>query len=162
AAAEPLRLSDAIRAPEPVRPAVPEPIVEAPPAPVRATTYEPPPPVREREPVVAAAPPPVAQPPATSLADGAGTDQTAQWWLAAWARWSGWKGSLGFPEATREELGKYPYLLSVPIQDSADFEEGLLAYGYSIILEHVEKQSPGCVGSALDSLKTGQMKPVGT
>ncbi len=162
AAAEPVRLADAIRAPEPVRIAAAEPVVEASrpePARIPPPTYEPPPaPVREREPVVAAAPPPIAQPSAASLTDAS----AAQWWLAAWARWSGWKSSLAFPQATREELGKYPYLLSVPIQESADFEEGLLAYGYSIILEHVEKQSPGCVGSALDSLKTGQMKPVGT
>jgi hypothetical protein len=162
AAAEPVRLADAIRAPEPVRIAAAEPVVEASrPEPARTPppTYEPPPaPVREREPVVAAAPPPIAQPSAASLTDAS----AAQWWLAAWARWSGWKSSLAFPQATREELGKYPYLLSVPIQESADFEEGLLAYGYSIILEHVEKQSPGCVSSALDSLKTGQMKPVGT
>ena len=162
AAAEPVRLADAIRAPEPVRIAAAEPVVEASrpePARMPPPTYEPPPaPVREREPVVAAAPPPIAQPSAASLTDAS----AAQWWLAAWARWSGWKSSLAFPQATREELGKYPYLLSVPIQESADFEEGLLAYGYSIILEHVEKQSPGCVGSALDSLKTGQMKPVGT
>jgi hypothetical protein len=166
AAAEPVRLADAIRAPEPVRVAAAEPVVDAPrpePARIPPATYEPPPaPARVREPVVAVAPPPIAQPSAASLADASGTDQTAQWWLAAWARWSGWKSSLAFPQATREELGKYPYLLSVPIQESADFEEGLLAYGYSIILEHVEKQSPGCVGSALDSLKTGQMKPVGT
>jgi hypothetical protein len=162
AAAEPVRLADAIRAPEPVRIAAAEPVVEASrpePARMPPPTYEPPPaPVREREPVVAAAPPPIAQPSAASLTDAS----AAQWWLAAWARWSGWKSSLAFPQATREELGKYPYLLSVPIQESADFEEGLLAYGYSIILEHVEKQSPGCVSSALDSLKTGQMKPVGT
>jgi hypothetical protein len=169
-APEPVRLSDAIRAPEPVRTPEPEPIVQAPPPPPLETidrrpppTYEPPPePVREREPVVAAAPTPVAQQPAASLADASGTDQTAQWWLAAWARWSGWKNTLGFPEATREELAKYPYLLSVPIQQSPEFEEGLLAYGYSIILEHVEKQNPGCIGNALNSLKTGQMKPVGT
>src|SRR5438552_17346612 len=62
----------------------------------------------------------------------------------------------------REELSKYPYLMSVPIQQSPDFEEGLLAYGYSIIMEHVEKQSPGAVGNALNNLKSGQMKPVGT
>ena len=62
----------------------------------------------------------------------------------------------------REELAKYPYLLSVPIQQSPEFEEGLLAYGYSIIMEHVEKQKPGSVGNALNNLKTAQTKPVGT
>ena len=80
-------------------------------------------------------------------------DETAQWWLAAWARWSGWKNTLEFPDAVREELGKYPYLLAVPIQESPEHEDGLLAYGYSILMEHVEKQKPGCVGNALQSLR---------
>lgn len=164
---EPVRLADAMGVPEPVRAVEAESLVHAsslepsgapPPTDEPPLSYEPPPPpVREHEAVVAAPSPATQQ-----LGDGSGTDQTAQWWLAAWARWSGWKGSLAFPEATRGELAKYPYLLSVPIQQSAEFEEGLLAYGYSIILEHVEKQTPGCVGNALDSLKTGQMKPVGT
>src|SRR5256886_3015605 len=111
-------------------------------------------PVRMPEPTV------VAPQPAAPRGEPSAPDETAQWWLAAWARWSGWKNTLAFPEAVREELSKYPYLLSVPIQQSPDFEEGLLAYGYSIIMEHVEKQSPGAVGNALNNLKSGQMKPV--
>src|SRR5207247_599802 len=83
-------------------------------------------------------------------------EESAHGWRAAWARWSGWKNTRAFPAAVREELSKYPYLLSVPIQQSPDFEEGLLAYGYSIIMEHVEKQSPGAVGNALNNLKSGQ------
>ena len=143
-------------------PVEPEPSDEPPP-PEPAPSDEPPPePAYEPEPVVASAPPGPTQQPAASRSETSGTDETAQWWLAAWARWSGWKNTLGFPEATREELGKYPYLLSVPIQQSPEYEDGLLAYGYSIILQHVEKQSPGAVGNALDNLKTGQMKPVGT
>jgi hypothetical protein len=93
--------------------------------------------------------------------DPSAPDETAQWWLAAWARWSGWKSSLEFPAAVREELSKYPYLLSVPIQKSPEYEDGLLAYGYSILMDHVEKQNPGCVGNALNSLKPGQSRPVG-
>ena len=46
----------------------------------------------------------------------------------------------------REELSKYSYLLSVPMQKSHEYEDGLLAYGYSILVDHVEKQNPGCVG----------------
>ena len=129
AAPEPVRIAEAMRAPEPVR--MPEPTVAAP-------------------------------QPAAPRGEPSAPDETAQWWLAAWARWSGWKNTLAFPEAVREELSKYPYLLSVPIQQSPDFEEGLLAYGYSIIMEHVEKQSPGAVGNALNNLKSGQMQPVGT
>jgi outer membrane biosynthesis protein TonB len=95
------------------------------------------------------------------VADPSAPDETAQWWLAAWARWSGWKSSLEFAGAVREELSKYPYLLSVPIQKSPEYEDGLLAYGYSILMDHVEKQNPGCVGNALNSLKPGQSRPVG-
>jgi hypothetical protein len=100
-------------------------------------------------------------PGAEVVIDPSAPDETAQWWLAAWARWSGWKSSHDFAAAVREELGKYPYLLSVPIQKSPEYEDGLLAYGYSILMDHVEKQNAGCVGNALNSLKPGQTRPVG-
>jgi hypothetical protein len=119
-------------------------------------TYEPPPEPPKPEP----APPPVERAPAATAAapsaPASAPDETAQWWLAAWARWSGWKTSMNFPDAAKEEISKYPYLLSVPIQESPDYEDGLLAYGYSIIMEHIEGQSPGCVGNALNNLKSGQ------
>ena len=115
--------------------------------------------VREPEPVAAA---PAAAPSAAGRGDGSGSDESAQWWLSASARWSGWKNTLGFPEATREEITKYPYLLSAPIRQSLEFEEGLLAYGYSLILDHVEKQSPGCIANALTNLKSDPSKPIGT
>jgi len=107
--------------------------------------------------MVEAAPPPEPE----AAVESSGPDETAQWWLAAWARWSGWKSSHDFASAVREELGKYPFLLSVPIQRSPEYEDGLLAYGYSILMDHVEKQNPGCVGNALNSLKPGQTRPVG-
>jgi len=123
---------------------------------------EPPPP----PPVIAAAPEPVLAPaaaaePSGGAAEASAPDETAQWWLAAWARWSGWKSSHAFADAVREEVAKYPYLLCVPIQQSPEYEDGLLAYGYSILMDHVEKQNPGCVGNALNSLKPGQTRPVG-
>jgi hypothetical protein len=61
----------------------------------------------------------------------------------------------------REELSKYSYLLSVPMQKSHEYEDGLLAYGYSILVEHVEKQTPGCVSNALNRLKSGSGTSVG-
>jgi hypothetical protein len=163
---EPVRMADAMRVSEPVR--APEPSVPPPRAPEPIVT--PPPPREPRRPVeeklerVPAAhhEPPATPQPAAPHGEPSAPDETAQWWLAAWARWSGWKNTLAYPEAVREELAKYPYLLSVPIQQSPEFEEGLLAYGYSIIMEHVEKQKPGSVGNALNNLKTGQTKPVGT
>jgi len=129
---------------EPVAPPPPEPPPPPPPRPVAR-----PEPVR----IAAASPRPAAEPSAP--------DETAQWWLAAWARWSGWKSTHNFADVVKEELGKYPYLLSVPIQKSPEYDDGLLAYGYSILMDHVEKQSPGCVGNALNSLKAGVTKPVG-
>jgi hypothetical protein len=133
----------------------PEPVVtptlDAPPLELEMS---PPPP--EPAPTQVASAPAIEAPPEPS-----GPDETAQWWLAAWARWSGWKSSLDFAAAVREELGKYPFLLSVPIQQSPEFEDGLLAYGYSILMDHVEKQNPGCVGNALNSLKPGQARRVG-
>ena len=94
-------------------------------------------------------------------------DEAAQWWVSAWARWTSWKGTLSFTDAVKEELGKYNYVLSVPIQKSTDYEEGLLAYGYSILLDHIEHRHSGFVNKALNSLKTfqpgaaGQPKSVG-
>jgi hypothetical protein len=105
----------------------------------------------------------VAEAPATAEpgSSAGGPDETAQWWLAAWARWSGWKSTHDFPSAVREELGKYPYLLSVPIRTSPAYEDGLLAYGYSILMAHVEKHNRGCVGNALNRLKPGPNRPIG-
>lgn len=110
----------------------------------------------------AAPPAATARTPAVEAApEPATADETAQWWLAAWARWSGWKNTLEYGDAIREEIGKYPYLLSVPIQQSPQYEDGLVAYGYSILMEHVERQKPGCIGNALANLKTGRARPVG-
>jgi outer membrane biosynthesis protein TonB len=169
-------------APEPPRPVAEQPPVVAPPlvvAPAPVATREPepivaaapvaPPPTPEAPPKpVVAAPAPPAKPkapepasaPAAASSGDASFDETAQWWLAAWARWSGWRGTK-FPDAVKEELGKYPYLLSVPMQHSHEYEDGLLSYGYSILVEHVEKQSPGCVGNALNRLKAGSGSSVG-
>lgn len=91
-------------------------------------------------------------------------DEAAQWWVSAWARWTSWKSTLAFGDAVKQELSKYSYLLSVPIQKTTDYEEGLLSYGYSIVLEHVERQNAGFVARALNSLKTfspGPGKSVG-
>ena len=146
----PLRVAEAASAPlemESVTDAGTAPLTVEPPAELQMVEREP-----ESEPE-----------PASSAGEqeSAAPDETAQWWLAAWARWSGWKSSLAFADAVREELSKYPYLLSVPIRQSAEYEDGLLAYGYSIVMEHVEKQNPGCVGNALSSLEPAEGRPVG-
>src|SRR5213594_1304456 len=93
---------------------------------------------------------------AAEAVEQAAQDEAAQWWVSAWARWTSWKGTLSFADAVKEELGKYSYVLSVPIQKSTDYEEGLLAYGYSILLDHIEHRFSGFVNKALNSLKTFQ------
>jgi hypothetical protein len=157
-------------------PVIPEPVVAAPPPAESATreltleekldrmpppVYAPPPEPLTLEPrTPPPAPPPAPRPQPVAAAPSA-PDETAQWWLAAWARWSGWKGTLSVADAAKEEISKYPFLLSVPIQKAPEYEDGLLAYGYSIIMEHIEAQSPGCVGNALNNLKAGQGASVG-
>jgi hypothetical protein len=142
----------------------PEPVVAAPPPvappPLRVVTRAPAVEERPAKPTRAPAPEPVAAPAAASTSSDASFDESAQWWLAAWARWSGWRGTT-FADAVREELTKYSYLLSVPVQHSHEYEDGLLSYGYSILVEHVEKQNPGCVGNALNRLKPGTGGSVG-
>jgi hypothetical protein len=104
---------------------------------------------------------------ASQAGEQAGQDEAAQWWVSAWARWTSWKGTLSFADAVKEELGKYNYVLSVPLQKSTDYEEGLLAYGYSILIDHIEHLHAGFVNKALNSLKTfqpgqpGQARTVG-
>src|SRR5262245_43082329 len=76
-------------------------------APARNIIAEPREPATPRE----SAPQPQPQP-----ADQGGGDEAAQWWVSAWARWTSWKGTLSFTDAVKEELTKYHYVFSVPIQ----------------------------------------------
>jgi class 3 adenylate cyclase len=72
------------------------------------------------------------------------------WWAAAYAAWSQWKPSgLAWAHALREEVRRYPYLLSVQLRASADHDDGRLAGGYFLLLEHVENQSPGFMRTIL-------------
>jgi hypothetical protein len=165
--AEPLaELEAAVPAPDPraLENEPPALELEPEPTPVLERERSPLPTVPEPEPAVERPERAAAEPEAVAPAPGpetSGPDETAQWWLAAWARWSGWKSSHDFTVAAREELGKYPYLLSVPIQTSPEYEDGLLAYGYSLLMHHVEQQNPGSVGNALNSLKPGRSSRVG-
>src|SRR3989454_9080447 len=72
------------------------------------------------------------------------------WWAAAYAAWSQWKPSrLAWAHALREEVRRDPYLLSVQLRASADHDDGRLAGGYFLLLEHVENQSPGFMRTIL-------------
>jgi hypothetical protein len=81
-----------------------------------------------------------------------------RWWAGAYAAWSQWKPSgLAWAHALRAEVEKYPYLLSVNIRASADHDDGQLAGGYFLLLEHLENQSPTLMRTALDrAIETAQ------
>src|SRR5216117_433151 len=151
--------------PAPAAPPPPAPAAPPPPAPVAprprapgaspppAPAAPPPPAAPVKQEVAAAAPAPE-EDSAPQVVETAALDEGAQWWVSAWARWTSWKGTIDFKAGVKQELGKYAYLLSVPIQQSAEYEEGLLAYGYSVLLDFVERQRPGIVTKALNRLKT--------
>src|SRR5213593_3670871 len=139
-------------APPPPAPAAPPP--RAPGASPPPAPAAPPPPAAPVKQEVAAAAPAPEEDSAPQVVETAALDEGAQWWVSAWARWTSWKGTIDFKAGVKQELGKYAYLLSVPIQQSAEYEEGLLAYGYSVLLDFVERQRPGIVTKALNSLKT--------
>jgi len=114
----------------------------------------PPEPVKERpkepEPAPAAAPrssvaTALAPPPLDERAIG------VRWWAAGYAAWSQWKPSgLAWAHALRAEIGRFPYLLSVHIRTAEDHDDGQLAGGYFLLLEHVENVSPGFMRTVFD------------
>src|SRR2546428_8312051 len=74
-----------------------------------------------------------------------------RWWSAAFAAWRQRKPSaLRWAHALREEIRRYPYLLSVQLRASADHDDGRLAGGYFLLLEHVENLSPGFMRTILE------------
>lgn len=116
-------------------------------------------PVRERPkgPEPAPAPTPAAPPPRSSVAAALAPpplDERAtvvRWWAAGYAAWSQWKPSgLAWAHALRAEMGRFPYLLSVHIRNAADHDDGQLAGGYFLLLEHVENTSPGFMRTVFD------------
>ena len=62
---------------------------------------------------------------------------------------AGWHGlrerGLTFGDAAHDYLKRFPYLLSVPLQKSAEYEGGRLAEGYALLLAHIDKQEEGFV-----------------
>lgn len=107
----------------------------------RERPRKPEPSVDARNPVVSA----LAPPPLDQRAAG------VRWWAGAYAAWSQWKPSgLAWAHALRAEIGRYPYLLSVNIRASVDYDDGQLAGGYFLLLEHVENLSPGFLRTVLE------------
>jgi hypothetical protein len=79
--------------------------------------------------------------------------KNAQWWIRAR---TGFKDLVArgasAANAARDALGKYPYLLSVPLQESVRFAGGRLAEGYAILLQRIEKEEQDFVATALTRL----------
>jgi len=74
-----------------------------------------------------------------------------RWWAAGYAAWSQWKPSgLAWAHALRAEISRFPYLLSVHIRTAEDRDEGQLAGGYFLLLEHVENVCPGFMRTVFD------------
>ena len=79
--------------------------------------------------------------------------KTAQWWIRARTAYKALAARDVSPaSAAREFLGKFPYLLSVPLQKSAEFAGGRLAEGYAILLQRIEKEERDFVETALTRL----------
>src|SRR5262245_1983822 len=166
--------------PEPVVTALPEPVVTAPPEPV--VTAPPSAAATALAATPAAATPPaddtrVAPPPGSPLlvelrAMGERVQvetpqerrareelferlaaESARWWIGARAGWESLvQRGLRPADAARDALKRFPYLLSVPLLRSDEFESGRLAEGYAILLQRLEKEEPGFVKGALARL----------
>jgi len=80
-------------------------------------------------------------------------EETAQWWVGARRGWESLvQRRLAPAEAARDTLERFPYLLSVPLAKSDEFDDGRLAEGYAILLQRLEKEEPGFVREALTRL----------
>ena len=79
--------------------------------------------------------------------------KNAQWWIRAR---TGYKDlvarGVSAANAGRDTLGKFPFLLSVPLQETVKFAGGRLAEGYAILLQRIEKEEPEFVATALTRL----------
>jgi len=74
-----------------------------------------------------------------------------RWWTTAHRGWTEWKASgIASAHVLRTLLGKHPHLLSVPIRESADQGDGLLAAGYLVLLDHVENLAPSFLATAVE------------
>jgi class 3 adenylate cyclase len=128
--------------PAPPRPAAVE-VPRAEPIPVETHRAEP---VRETRPE-----PPADQPTGSLLPTLDPRAAGVTWWSAAHREWTAWKSSgMATAHALRAAMSKHPYLLSVPITQSAGYDEGRLAGAYFVLLNHVENVSPSFLRHAVE------------
>jgi hypothetical protein len=79
--------------------------------------------------------------------------ETAQWWIAARNGWRAMRErEATFADAARDFLQRFPTVLSVPMQKSADPDSGSVAEAYALLLSHIEKIEDGFVREALTRL----------
>jgi hypothetical protein len=79
--------------------------------------------------------------------------KSAQWWIRARTAYKALAArDVSSANAARDALGKFPFLLSVPLQQSAEFAGGRLAEGYAILLQRIEKEEADFVETALTRL----------
>lgn len=79
--------------------------------------------------------------------------ENAQWWIAARDGWTAMRErGATFAEAAQAYIARFPYLLSVPLQKSAEPEGGGVAEGYALLLAHIETMEAGFVREALTRL----------
>lgn len=77
-----------------------------------------------------------------------------RWWYESTAEWAGWRygRSQRLADVAAEYVQKYPFFLSVPIENSsANADNPELQYGYSILIDYIEEMKPGYVRRALIS-----------
>ena len=80
--------------------------------------------------------------------------EEARWWIGARTGWESLvQRGLSPADAMRDALTRFPYLFSVPLSRSDEFEDGRLAEGYAILLQRLEKDEPGFVKETLGRLK---------
>jgi hypothetical protein len=97
-----------------------------------------------------------------TMATGPGTptkateEAGARWWVSAAGAWKEQCArGVAFADVLRQEIGRFPYLFSVPIQESAQYGGGQLAAAYAVVLHHVERRSPGFVNLAQERAGAG-------
>jgi class 3 adenylate cyclase len=140
-------------APAPAPPPAPRVERREAPAPVQAREPAPPPPVEVSRPQPPPPPPPAPEPEVSAAPSLPTLDARAagvSWWSAAHKGWTAWKSSgMATAHALRAAMAKHPYLLSVPITRSAEYNEGL-AGAYFVLLNHVENASPAFLRNAVE------------
>ena len=81
--------------------------------------------------------------------------RVTRWWYESTAEWAGLNSrGLSFSDMVQQEFSIFPYVLSVPIQESNSYNEGLVPYGYALLIDHVVHQKPAYLSEVLSALSS--------